>query len=171
MLFYYFTNKDLLYKEVLKANFYQMLTQLGNIIISEGKPDQKIEAFVDAYITFFKEHPDLPKLMLREIAAGGETVKQMIRELKEVIPFRMPNAIIEFVDSGIKERQFRKVDPKQTLISIIGMSLMYFLGKPLIQAALDLEDVEEQKFIEQRKASIVDLLKYGILIRSENDSH
>ncbi len=171
MLFYYFTNKDLLYKEVLKSNFYEMLNQLGNIIVSEGKPDQKIEAFVEAYISFFRDHPDLPKLMLREIAAGGETVKQMIHELKQVIPFRMPNTIIEFVGSGIKEGQFRDVDPKQTIISIAGMSLIYFLGKPLIESILNLEDINEQEFIEQRKESIVDLLRYGILIRSENESH
>lgn len=171
MLFYYFTNKDLLYKEVLKSNFYQMLTKLGNIIISEGEPSHKIEAFVDAYLIFFKEHPKLPKLMLREIAAGGETVKQMVHELKQMIPFHLPNTIIEFVETGIEDQQFRDVDPKQTIISIAGMSLIYFLGKPLIEAILDLEDIDEQEFIEQRKESIVDLLKHGILFRSQNDSH
>ena len=57
MLFYYFTNKELLYKEVLRRNIIELVNQLKTIMVSEAESETKIENIVNAYINFFKNKP------------------------------------------------------------------------------------------------------------------
>ncbi len=163
MLFYYYNNKNFLYNEVLKTNVSQIFTLIKKIIISGEDPRQIIEQFVNAYINFISEHPELPKLILREIASGGDNIKNVLKELKEQIPFGMPSPFLSMINKSIKQDQFRKIDPTQTVISIISMCILYFIGKPLIQTIFDIQDSDEKQFLEERKKSIIDLLEHGIL--------
>lgn len=169
MLFYYYTNKDILYEEVLRTNILQIFNQIRKIIISEIDPHKKLEQFVNAYINFIGENRNLPKLIMREVASGGENIKKVIREIKQEMSPAIPSSFISMIEKSIEKRQFRNVDPKQTLISIIGMCLIYFIGKPLIEVVLELEDINEKQFLEERKKSIVELLEHGILTRSKDD--
>jgi len=168
MLFYYYTSKELLYKEVLRSIFIQIFENVSTIIISEIDPQKKIEQFVDSYIKFIYENPDLPRLMLREIAGGAENIRQVIAEIKHEKNLNVQSSIITIINESIAAKQFLPVDPKQTIISLIGMCLMYFIGKPLFEVALELQDIDEKQFLEERKNSIVELLKHGILARSEH---
>lgn len=168
MLFYYYTNKDLLYKEILRNNISQIFSMGKQIIISEIDPRKKLEHLVNAYINFLLNNQDLPKLILREVANGGENIKQVIREIKQQLALDIPSIFISMINESIEKKQFRKVDPKQTVMNIIGMCLIYFIGKPLIEVVLELEHIDEKKFLEERKKSIIELLEHGILARSKD---
>jgi TetR/AcrR family transcriptional regulator len=163
MLFYYYTSKDLLYAEVFRTNMMQIFGNLKQIMISADETESKIEQIVNAYISFFNEHPDLPKLMLRELASNGDTVKQAIREIKQHVGDELPNKFISLVNAGISESQYYELDPKQTIISIVGMCLIYFIGRPIIDVLLELDDMDPDQFIQQRKQNIMLLLKHGLL--------
>lgn len=165
MLFYYYTNKDLLYKEILKTNISQIFIHVQKIFISEIDPKKKIEQVVSAYFNFISENRDLPKLILREIASGGDNIKEVIMDIKKNVPFDIPHNIIAMINESIKKNQFRKIDPQQTVISIVGMCLIYFIGKPILDAIFELEDDKEKQFLTKRKKSIIDLLENGILFK------
>ncbi|MBN2013018.1 TetR family transcriptional regulator [candidate division KSB1 bacterium] len=167
MLFYYFTNKDLLYAEVFRSNIMEMIANIKTIIISADEPDKKIEQIVNAYVSFFADHPDLPRLILREVANDPESVKAIIREIKDYAKEDIPMKFIGLLHESISEQNFYHVDPKQTIISIVGMCIIYFIGKPIIEVLLDIEDVDPQEFIEQRKQNILFLLKNGLLYKEE----
>ena len=170
LLFYYYTNKDILYNEVLRTNISQIFIQIRKIIISEIDPKKKLEQFVNAYINFITENPDLPKIILREVASGGENIKQVIMEIKQQANIDIPSTFISMISECIENKQFRKVDPQQAIINIIGMCLIYFVGKPLIETVFELQHINEKQFLEERKKSIIDLLEHGILARSEDVS-
>ncbi len=165
MLFYYYTSKDLLYAEVFRSNIIEIITNVKSIFISESNPERKLEQIVDAYIHFFNEHPNLPKLIMREIANDGEVIRNMIRGLKQNVAADIPDKFIALIQDSISDSHFHKVDPKQTIISIFGMCIIYFVGKPLIETLLELEDVDNAKFIEQRKQNILFILKNGLLLK------
>ncbi len=171
MLFYYFSSKDLLYKAVLKSKFSQMLGSIGQVMQSASNPEFKLDELIQTYFTFFEEYPEIPRMIIREILAREEDAKDMITEIKSSSPISMPDALFDYIESGKKNGDFRNVDPSQTLISIVGMALMYFIGKPFFQVVLELDNNNEESFLQQREKSVIDLLKYGILKRSEQDEN
>ncbi len=168
MLFYYFTNKDTLYREVLYHHLSHMFAQIKLIIISEIEPRKKLEQIVEAYINFMLQNPDFPKLFLREVASGGKNIKEVIHQVKTNLASDIPSSVLSMIDNSIRNKEFRKVDPVQTIISIVGMCVIYFVGKPLIETLFELNPKDERQFIEKRKKSILKLLEYGILTRPEN---
>jgi TetR/AcrR family transcriptional regulator len=171
MLFYYFSNKDLLYKAVLKSKFSQMLESIASVLDSFEEPQFKLDDFIETYFRFFKENPEIPRMIIREILAREKDAKELITEIKNGAPISMPDAIVDYIETGKNEGVFRDVDAKQTLISIVGMALMYFIGKPFFEVVLELDSNKEASFLQQREKSVIDLLKYGILKRSEQDEN
>ena len=163
MLFYYYTNKELLYNEVLKENMMTIFEKIKAIVLSEQDQHKKIEKLIDTYINFFKENVTLPSLIIRELASGGENIRQVIRNIKKKAGFHLPDTFVNMIMNSILKKQFRNVDPKQTILNIVGMCVIYFIGKPLIEIILDLEDIDTDKFLEERKESIIHLLEHGIL--------
>ena len=169
MLFYYYTNKDLLYKEMLRKNLIDLISQLKTIMISDVESQDKVEKIVNTYLDFFKTKPHIPKLLLREASSDGESIKEILREIKANFAPDIPNKFLSVFQEGIEEKEFYPIDPKQTIISIIGMSLIYFIGKPIIEVLLEIEKTDERKFIEERKKNILEILKHGLLQRSKDD--
>jgi hypothetical protein len=45
------------------------------------------------------------------------------------------------------------------------MNLVYFIGKPVAEALLDLNVEDDQAFLRERKESIIDLVLHGIVRR------
>lgn len=165
MLFYYFNNKELLYLEVLRSIVRRLFQKVNEVVISEQEPRNKLEQFVEAYINFLTENEGLPRIILREIASGGETIGKIFNETLSQGENPISVKIHSLIEQSIQKGQFRKVDPIQTIISIVGMCVIYFIANPLLRHIFSFKDIDQKKFVEDRKKHIVDLLEHG-LIRS-----
>lgn len=163
MLFYYFSNKDLLYLDVLNSIFRQLFEKINGIAISEIEPRRKIEQIVYEYTNFLSRNEGLPRIMLREIADGAEVVSGILQEIfskSESGPFLN---ILSMIEDSVTSEQFRNVDPVQTFISILGMCVMYFIAKPIFKNVDAFELINQDDFLQQRQRSIIDLLENGLL--------
>ena len=163
MLFYYFNNKELLYLEVLRSIVGRLFQNVNEVVISEHEPRKKLEQLVEAYINFLIENEGLPRIMLREIASGGETIGKIFNETLSQGENPISMKIHSMIENSIQQGQFRQVDPIQTIISIVGMCVIYFIANPLLRHIFSLKDIDQKKFIEDRKKHIVDLLEYGLI--------
>jgi len=163
MLFYYFNNKELLYLEVLRSIVGRLFQKVNEVVISEHEPKKKLEQLVEAYMNFLIENEGLPRIMLREIASGGETIGKIFNETLSQGENPISVKIHSMIENSIREGQFRKVDPVQTIISIVGMCVIYFIANPLLRHIFSFKDIDQKKFIEDRKKHIVDLLQYGLI--------
>jgi len=163
MLFYYFNNKELLYLEVLRSIVRRLFQKVNEVVISEHEPRKKLEQLVEAYINFLIENEGLPRIMLREIASGGETIGKIFNETLSQGENPISVKIHSMIENSIQKGQFRKVDPVQTIISIVGMCVIYFIANPLLRHIFSFKDINQKKFIEKRKKHIVDLLEHGLI--------
>ena len=163
MLFYYFNNKELLYLEVLRSIVLRLFQKVNEVVISEQEPRKKLEQFVEAYINFLIENEGLPRIILREIASGGETIGMIFKETLSHDENPISVKIHSLIEQSIQQGQFRKVDPIQTIISIVGMCVIYFIAYPLLRHIFSLKDIDQKKFIKERKKHIVDLLEHGLI--------
>ena len=165
MLFYYYTSKDLLYGEVLRTNILEIVNSIKNIFISEEDSEKKIEQIVNAYVDFFDSQPHLPKLILREIASNASELTKVIKELKQQLEADIPHKFISLIQQSLSSQGAPSIEAKHAIISIIGMSIIYFIGKPIIDILLEIENVNHEELILQRKKNIMFILKHGIFFK------
>jgi hypothetical protein len=77
--------------------------------------------------------------------------------------------MIAVLQTGIERGTFRPLSIQHTLISISGMSLFYFIGKPIVDRVLEVDNADTAACLEARKENIVEILLHGILTQHGDD--
>ncbi|MEW6079307.1 MAG: TetR/AcrR family transcriptional regulator [Thermodesulfobacteriota bacterium] len=161
LLHYYFSSKENLYEEVLFRFFSSVLKQLAHHFGTYDSPEAALRGFINVYMDILKGNPDLPRLMVSEIIGGGSHMMAIADRIASEIGISPPNLIAPFIEKAAADGLIRPVDPRQTAISVIGMCLMYFVARPLVNHIWG-KPVDEDGFLEKRKEAIADLVLYGL---------
>jgi AcrR family transcriptional regulator len=150
LLHYYFRNKDKLFAAV----FEDTLLQIGPVVlnfVNEPIPlEVKIWKFVDEYIEIIRKNPKLPLFILNEIHVNPE----------RVLSFLNINALLDtkvLQDQLNKEtdvNNIERIDVKHFVVNILSMTIFPFIGKPIMQKALNIKNDDWEKFLEERKRII-----------------
>lgn len=161
LLHYYFRSKDKLYDEV----FINQLKSFLQGVLSTVKESENFQTFVkeliNHYIDNISKQPKLIRFILWEIEKGGESLSKAILESMESTNFRAQQ-VLHNIQTEISEGQIRKIDPPNFMISLIGMCLFPFIGKPILETILPVKDVTSAEFLEKRKQEIFNLVWNGI---------
>src|SRR5258708_31818784 len=74
MIYYHFTSKAALYREILREMFDAVRTRIGEVAASDATPEDKIRAYLQAIATGAEARPHFPPTRLRAIPrrAGHE---------------------------------------------------------------------------------------------------
>jgi len=166
MLHYYFTDKDTLYEKSFEYIFTNLFLRVADIIDKEGTFLDKIGKFVDIYIDFISENIEITKIMLREMADGGHVFKKVMGKLTQQENFFIPLKLEYIIDNAKQNGEIRDVDTVHTLISIIGMSIIYFIGKPIMDIVWNVKPEEQESFIKARKECVIDFIVHGLKVDS-----
>ena len=172
MLYYYYSSKDNLFNEVLKSIILNISRHMYSAfhlsIACDRSPIDTVKRIVNTHFEAFSQNSNFTKIVLQALANEPHAIRSIIKNIKdnagstESTPAENFRSIFE---EGISRKELRDIDPKQVLISIIGMNLVYFIGKPVAEALLDLDVEDDQAFLRERKESIVDLVLHGIAQR------
>jgi TetR/AcrR family transcriptional regulator len=122
MIYYHFTSKAALYREILQDMFEAVAVRVGETARSAIDPADKIRAFVEAIATEAEARPHFPPIWFREIADGGrhldaKTTGHMATIIKTL------GAILA---EGVAAKRFRPVKPLYVHAGIVGPLLLYF---------------------------------------------
>ncbi len=71
MIYYHFTSKAALYREILRDMFEAVARRVSETARSSADPADKIRAFVEAIAVEAEARPHFPPIWFREIAEGG----------------------------------------------------------------------------------------------------
>jgi AcrR family transcriptional regulator len=146
LLNYYFRSKQALFEIVMMEKLQQLFGNLYPILDEEITTlERKVEMVVHTYIELLSANPDLPLFVLSEIRADPERFGQRIQAGK-----------ILRDSYFIKQLRERRPDmhPIQFVMSIMGMTLFPFIGRPVLQAIGSLSAKEYQALMEERKTLI-----------------
>jgi len=158
LLHYYFRSKDRLFDEVFKDAFRKFFPKVMEIMASDIPLEKKLEKFIDRYMNLLIDNPMLPIFILNEVNRNPEKITEIIN-LQVVNPDLLFAPIFKEINNGT----IRKVDPRHLIISIIGMCVFAFAGKPIIKNFLMNNNEEEfTLFISQRKKEITELVLKSI---------
>jgi len=163
LIFYYFSSKELIYKEVISTVINTVMDRLNKIDNKPASVREKIGQIVDTYMEVFLKYPDYVKLMQYEMVRGGPNIRKFNIFQADNVPFNpVTGTLYKYFEEKIKSGEIRKVDVFQLLLSIIGQILIVFFARPVMEIMREKYTFDIDNFMEQRKEFIVNLVMEGI---------
>lgn len=135
LLYYYFADKDRLYREVLQRFIDRLIARTTGGATAEGAPDARLRAFLEAQAETLAANPHFPRLLARELVESdaAHAVEQMQR--LAATGFRR---LCEIIEAGQRAGVFRAdLDPRFAAISCLSQIAHFFVARPAIRVLLD----------------------------------
>jgi TetR/AcrR family transcriptional regulator len=134
LLYYYFVDKQTLYRETLR-HVAQRLSDSAGRRLDEGlAPDDAIRRFVQQQAEFLIANPHVPRLMLREMLehTGRHAEAAIVSLIGGVF-----KTLCDVIRRGQEEGLFRSdVDPKYAAISTVSLVAYFVIARPVVGLAL-----------------------------------
>jgi AcrR family transcriptional regulator len=147
---YYFRSKDKLFDAIFQEAFQQFFPKIVEIMMTEKPLFEKIEFFIDTYITMLSNNPHLPSFVMHEINRNPVRIVSIIKK-SGVKPEYLGIAIQKEVDAGV----IIPTNPVHLIINMIGLCLFPFMAKPIIQGFVFNGNSEAyQQFLSERKKEV-----------------
>jgi len=151
LVHYYFRSKDKLFEAVINEIFLSFFPKVMSLMSNPSiSLFQKIERFVDLYITLIQENPHIPGFMAQELSSGGaDRVLDMFKDsgIK-------PEVFFQQIEQEIKTGTIVPVNPVHLFVNMISMCIFPFLARPLISGFLIRERIDYDEFLEERKKEL-----------------
>ena len=160
MLYYYYGDKQRLHRAVLERLFRQLR---GSIEAAERvsprspSPRERLLAFVNGYFDFVATHPNYPRLIQREVMEAGRSLEWIAGNYFRPFHRRLSRTIEEGMATG----EFRRVDPHNTVFTIIAITVFYFAAAPVLSEVLG-RNALSPRAVAARKRALIDFLVHGL---------
>ena len=131
MIYYYFSDKQDLYRAVLSDSF-DTLQQVWDdkIFKSNASSRKKIETYIEGFVSFQHRNEDLRRILTMEYSTTGaksENIKWIARRY-----FAKNHAsLVNILKQGMRAGELRKTDPLMAVVVLIGMIIHSFMFEPM----------------------------------------
>lgn len=148
MVAYYFKDKPGLLEAVTISGLEKMLAMVRSVV--EGESAKGFEAtedflprFIRAYLATIHANPWIPQILLREVISRDTPLRQLFidRFAKKVVDLVPPKVAAEMSSGRLRG----DLDPRYTLLSLIGMCLFPYLVQPVLGPLLGYQFDEDFK--------------------------
>ena len=148
-LFYHFATKDALYEAVLDRLIATLATPLGVAYSAEGPFEERLVKAADTLTSMLASHPCAARLLLREAMDWGPVMRGVLSG-HTVAVMEMSAA---FIRAGQEAGVFAKADPKQLMVSLLGLHFVPFALEQLVEKFTGSKPFDAQ-FIEERRVAV-----------------
>ncbi|HVV84449.1 MAG TPA: helix-turn-helix domain-containing protein [Kofleriaceae bacterium] len=146
MLHYHFRSKDDLFAHVFQDKAKLLFPKVQASFRAHTDFIEFTCAFVDLYMAHLMAHPFLPLYLLQVSATNAALFKQVVTDF--------PLRFIAAFRAAIRAGTVRAHDPVQLMISVLGMCVMPFAARHMIQHLLELDDAAFQSLMKRRAAEV-----------------
>jgi TetR/AcrR family transcriptional regulator len=150
LLYYYFKDKDSLYEAVLDHVFGGLRDRVMPTLERAGSPREKMLDYVGTYFDYIAANPQFPRVVQSEWMRSGAKSAAMQRVGKKYFRPIFKKAA-ELLLSGVKNGEFRAVNPMDFLPSVAAIIVFYFSAAPVIKALSKVDPLSTQRIHERRK--------------------
>jgi TetR/AcrR family transcriptional regulator len=126
-LYYQIGDKDTLYANVIHQVLGNTAKNIAGAVAKADHPEEKLKAYIHYIANTVDKNPELPPIMMREIASGGQTLPQVVVEdIASVL-----KVLISILDQGKKKGIFTDTIPFLIHMMIVGTILFYKKALPI----------------------------------------
>ena len=120
MLYYHFTDKLALYREIVCTTLDHAGARVSAIVSEPSTPTEKLTGFIAGFVALADSHPYFPPLMLREISEGALHFDGEILTRMRTVFVAFARVLAEGQQAGV----FREVNPVLAYMSVLGPMLV-----------------------------------------------
>jgi AcrR family transcriptional regulator len=120
MIFYYFGNKEGLYKAVLERGLSDFVRSLQGIDIHSVSPQNALRNLTEAILNTVETHANLHRILIYE------NIQNEGKFYGQIAFASVYGPIVEVLKRGIAAGEFRKLDPIHVAVNIVGLCVQYF---------------------------------------------
>jgi len=170
LVHYYFRKKDNLYDKafdfVIRRFFFRILDSLDT---DKSFPELMYDV-ISLYMDILESNPSLRKFLLREVSDGAPVLSESLRRAFTPDIPTVPEMFIRKFNDAVHRGVFRPLDPIQTLITLLGACVFFFVGFPVLSSFLPDLTKHRERMLAERKQHIYDILLHGLQPAPETKS-
>lgn len=158
LLHYYFRNKEQLFERIFQEAINRFVPRVRQILVSEDTVYDKIRLFCAEYIQMALENPYIPVFII------GEVNKQPAQILARVFGKNPPDMrfFAAQLETEIKAGKIIDISPVQLIMNMMSMCIFPFLGRPIFQTVLGMDDLQFRLQMEHRKTLVPEFIFQAI---------
>jgi AcrR family transcriptional regulator len=126
---YHFGSKEALYHEVLRRAVAPLRDRVDKALALPGSTLDRATGVVDAYFEHFTQHPDLPRFLLQEVAAGRRPPPPIEEALQAI-----SRKVSDVIRDGQEQGDIRAGDPLLFVLSLVSQPIyLVLVQRPLAE--------------------------------------
>jgi len=126
-LYYQIGDKDTLYANVIHQVIGNAAQGIAHAVAKVDHPEEKLKVYINCIAANVDKNPELPSIMMREIAADGAHLPRVVVE--DIVA--VLTILVGILDEGRKKRIFVEVVPFLIHMMIVGTILFYKKALPI----------------------------------------
>jgi len=126
-IYYQIGDKDMLYANVIHQVIGSVARDIARTVEIAAAPEDKLKAYIFCIARAVDNNPDLPPVMMREIASGGAHLPQVVIEDVALAL----KTLLTILQKGTKKGLFIETDPYLLHMMILGSILLYRASLPI----------------------------------------
>jgi TetR/AcrR family transcriptional regulator len=148
LVHYYYRSKEKLFAEIFREAFSTMLPAIAHVFMGQGTIAQKIELFVEKYLSIVLKNPFIPLFVLNEMHRSPDTFfNEFIHpDLKIRI-----KGVLDMFENAVQKGEITPIDPRHLMMNMMALCVFPFVARPMLQRMMDINDLEYEKILEERK--------------------
>lgn len=157
MIYYYFENKEGLYRAVLERYFNEELILVESLHLDDLPPK---DALINGLsMTLQKMSANSPMISIFALESIQNKGKYYPKQTAEILYSKL----IYLLEQGIADGVFRQLEPRHTAINIVGACAFYFIALENIKYLWSDKNMLGKEMMRQHAQEVMDMILAGIL--------
>ena len=158
LLHYYFRNKSRLADAIFQRVAGGAFGRIVQVVRSGATLEETIRSIIAIYLEQLGRSPYAPGYILAELNQDPERGRQLVQMISGLRDGAGPSVVIDAlqaqIDASIRAGSIRPIAATQLLTNLLSLCIFPFAAKPLLSAAMGMDDEAFVAFIEERKRSL-----------------
>ena len=126
-LYYQIGDKDTLYANVIHQVIGNIAQMVAQAVANANSPEEKLAAYINTLAEAVDKNPEIPPIMMREVASGGANLPRVVVEdIASIIV-----VVAGILEEGKKKGVFAETAPFLIHMMVMGTILFYKGSSPI----------------------------------------
>jgi TetR/AcrR family transcriptional regulator len=158
MIYYYFQNKEELYRAVLERCFTESLEMMAQMQLDCLPPDAALVRLLEQLLCCMSENPRIGSILtLEAIQNKGKYFPEKLGDL-------LYGTIIQILEQGIQLGVFRQLNPRHTAVNIVGTCAFYFTAQENLKYLWQGKRMLGKEQLQFHTQESIDLIMAGVRV-------
>lgn len=146
MLHYYFSDKANLFEQIFKMKSSKFFPKISAYFLIEGKVEEKMDYFIDHYMDLLLSNAKITPFVICTMNKYPSFIR--------AFPKGFIEGVITYIQLESDAGKIKKLDARQFFMSVIGMCVFPFIGKPVIKHMMNIEETVFDTILQERKEEV-----------------